>query len=152
MSFDEAFNFRKMSEEICTAGLLNKDQICPLGAEGYESVINFLPKDSEYALSGEKELIENQDLVYRHISVTFNPPHRDDYREFETAMNALQGKKIVIHSAANYRVFAFYARYACRNPGWSVAKAKRHIASLWDPIEHDPWGSFIAENVQNYNP
>lgn len=76
-----------------------------------------MPNDSEYALQGEKELIEKQGLSYTYIPVEFNAPQEHDYVEFENAMNALQGNKTMIHCAANYRVSAFYAIYAHRNLG-----------------------------------
>lgn len=93
MSIDGAFNYRKMSKTACTSGLLSEAQIFALGSEGYECVINLLPNDSEYALAGEKTIIEEQGLLYTYIPVDFGAPHKDDYVEFEKSMRALQGKK-----------------------------------------------------------
>lgn len=148
MSVDDAFNFKKVSESISTAGLLSEQQIDALKQEGYASVINLLPNDSEYALAGEKERIENQGIRYEYIPVEFNAPMEHDYVEFENTMVALKGNKTMVHCAANYRVSAFYAIYARRNLGWSVSKAEEHIASIWNPAEHDPWETFIAHMLQ----
>lgn len=148
MSVDDAFNYKKVSESISTAGLLSEQQIDALKQEGYQSVINLLPNDSEYALQGEKERIENQGISYKYIPVEFNAPTEHDYVEFENTMKALQGNRTMIHCAANYRVSAFYAIYARRNLGWSVNEANEHIASIWNPAEHDPWETFITRMLQ----
>ena len=144
MSIDQAFNFRRVSDTIGTAGLLSEDQLGALKQEGYESVINLLPDDSEYAIKGEKELIERQGLIYTHIPVDFSAPQTSDYRAFETAMNGLCGKKLIIHCAANYRVSAFYGIYAHHYHDWSVVRANEFIASVWNPGEHEPWAAFIS--------
>ena len=62
---------------------------------------------------------------------------------------ATQGKKIIVHCAANYRVSAFYAIFAHRNLGWSEKEAREHIASLWSPAEHEPWDRFITQMLQD---
>lgn len=147
MIVEQAYNYRRVSATVCTAGVLSEAQIGALAGEGYRAVINLLPMDSQYALPAERELIAQQGLIYQYIPVDFDAPHKNDYREFERAMKALHGKKILVHCAANYRVSAFYAIYACRHLGWSGAAAQEHIASLWNPAEYDPWGDFIAEHM-----
>jgi protein tyrosine phosphatase (PTP) superfamily phosphohydrolase (DUF442 family) len=148
VSVEQAFNYRKMSEAICTSGLLSETQISALRDEGYECVINLLPNDSEYALTGEKELVEEQGLLYTYIPVDFSAPHKSDYLKFEESMKALHGSRLMVHCAANYRVSAFYAIYAYKHLGWSAAEAHEHIASVWNPAEHHPWHLFIAEHLE----
>jgi protein tyrosine phosphatase (PTP) superfamily phosphohydrolase (DUF442 family) len=148
MSIDQAFNYRKMRETVCTSGLLSEAQISALGSEGNECVINLLPNDSEYALAGENEIAEEQGMLYTYISVDFGAPHKDDYVKFEKSMRALQGKKTIVHCAANDRVSAFYAIYACKHLVWSAADASEHITSIWSPMDHQPWQSFIAEHIE----
>lgn len=144
MSVDQAYNFRQVSDTTSTAGVLSEDQLGALQREGYGAVINLLPETSEYAIKGERDLVLGQGLVYMHIPVDFSAPQESDYRAFEHAMRELQGKKLMIHCAANYRVSAFYAIYARLNLGWSDAQAKEAIAAIWNPREHAPWNDFIA--------
>jgi len=144
MSVDQAYNFRKVSDSISTAGVLNEEQLCALQREGYTAVINLLPESSDYAVQGEKALVLCQGLAYRQIPVDFSAPREEDYRAFEAAMRELQGARLMIHCAANYRVSAFYAIYARRNLGWSAAQAGEFIAAIWDPRDHPPWEAFIA--------
>jgi protein tyrosine phosphatase (PTP) superfamily phosphohydrolase (DUF442 family) len=145
MSVDQAYNFRQVSDSISTAGVLGEDQLGALQREGYTAVINLLPEDSEYAIRGERDLVLRQGLSYTHIPVDFSAPRESDYRAFEAAMRELQGARLMIHCAANYRVSAFYAIYARRNLGWTAEQGGTFIAAIWNPSEHKPWDAFIAE-------
>ncbi len=144
MSVDQAYNFRKVSDSISTAGVLGEEQLRALQPEGYTAVINLLPEDSEYAIKGEKDMVLAQGLRYTHIPVDFSAPRESDYRAFENALRELQGSRLMIHCAANFRVSAFYAIYARRNLGWSAEQAQTFIAAIWNPSEHAPWDAFIA--------
>lgn len=145
MTVEQAYNFRKVSESVSTAGVLGEEQLRALQREGYTAVINLLPEDSEYAIAGEQDTVLRQGLSYTSIPVDFNAPREADYRAFENAMRELQGAKLMIHCAANYRASAFYAIYARRNLGWSAEQAQAFIAAVWNPREYKPWDTFIAE-------
>jgi uncharacterized protein (TIGR01244 family) len=148
MSVTDAFNYKKVSETVATAGVLSTQQLETLRQEGFKAVINLLPDDSEYAQPGEQSCIEQQGLSYHYIPVDFKAPLESDYHTFATAMTALQGQKLVVHCATNYRVSAFYAIFAHRNLGWSEEEARAHIASLWNPSEYTPWEVFISVMLQ----
>ena len=64
MSIDQAYNYRAVSSTIATAGVLKPDQLAMLSKAGIEVVINLMPDDSEYAVDGERQIIEDQDVEY----------------------------------------------------------------------------------------
>ncbi len=143
MSVDQAFNFKRVDELTATAGLLGTDQLSALGPEGFTVVINLLPDDSEYAQAEEAQMVQNQGIEYIYIPVDFDAPTKNDYAQFEAAMQRTEGKARLVHCAANYRVSAFYAIYAHRHLGWDVGRAREHIASIWDTREFPAWHSLI---------
>lgn len=145
MSVNQAFNFRQVSDSLATAGLLNEGQLGALAAEGYQAVVNLLPDELEYAVADEAEIVRSQGLAYTYIPVVFEAPARQDYEQFEAALERLANKKILVHCAANYRVSAFYAIYAYRHQGWSQQQVDAFIAAIWDPSEHPVWERFIAD-------
>jgi protein tyrosine phosphatase (PTP) superfamily phosphohydrolase (DUF442 family) len=147
MSVDQAYNYKNIDDLISTAGLLNEDQLGLLGSEGYEAVVNLLPPDSKYAVINERELVEQQGLDYYQIEVDFSAPSTENYRDFVATMDKLKSSKLMVHCAANYRVSAFYAMYAFEKQGWSAARAKSLIASIWVPEDHPPWSSFISSVI-----
>jgi uncharacterized protein (TIGR01244 family) len=144
MSIEQAYNFKRIDERVATAGLLDKQQLAELSDEGYETVINLLPEDSEYAVADEAGIVTRQGLDYIYIPVDFGNPCEADFTEFEQAMETHRDQKLLIHCAANFRVSAFYGIYARQRLGWSSAEARAHIASIWSPAEHPPWAQFIS--------
>ena len=147
MSVEDAYNYRRVNDLICTAGVINEQQLRMLGAEGYAAVISLLPDNSEYAVPDEEEIVLKQGLGYRYIPVDFSNPTDNDYAEFVDAMKEYEGQKIIVHCAANFRVSAFFSIYALQHLGWSKQQTDDLIQSLWNPAEHPPWESFIENQL-----
>lgn len=143
MSIEKSYNFRRVSELITTSGAVEISNLAGLDAEGYKAVINLLPTDSEDALSGESSVVERQGIRYFHIPVDFSCPSTSDYAEFCEALGGLQGEKVHIHCAANYRVSVFYALFAVQNELWTQAQADHFVGDLWDPSDDPGWPEFI---------
>jgi protein tyrosine phosphatase (PTP) superfamily phosphohydrolase (DUF442 family) len=74
MCIDKAFNYKKIGDNIATAGLLQPEQLAELSVAGIDVVINLLPDSSEHAISGEKEIVEDQGIEYFYIPVDFASP------------------------------------------------------------------------------
>jgi len=71
MSIDQAYNYRVVSGTVATAGVVTAEQLATLGGAGIEVVINLLPESSEYAVSNEREIVENQGIEYWYLPVDF---------------------------------------------------------------------------------
>ncbi len=145
MAIDRSFNFRRVSEQITTSGTIEFKDLEELRSEGYEVVIDLLPSDSEYAIEGEREIIEKQGINYIHIPVDFAHPTSADYEAFANAVEDLQDKKVHIHCAANYRVSIFYSLYAVHRGRWTQDQADEFVGSVWAPADYPNWPEFIAE-------
>ncbi len=148
MSIDQAYNYRNINPQLCTAGLISPEQLAELGAEGYEAVICLLPHDSPYAIAGEPDIVTGQGLAYTYIPVDFAAPTAEDFADFEAAMQANGERKLMVHCAANYRVSAFYALYGVRHLGWSHPQAREFIAATWNLAEHPVWEAFVSEMLE----
>jgi protein tyrosine phosphatase (PTP) superfamily phosphohydrolase (DUF442 family) len=145
MSVNQAYNYKKVSDSISTAGVISEEQLQQLGDEGYEALINLLPPDNEYAIKNEASIVSEQGIAYECIPVEFSSPQNSEYQTFAEQMLALSDKKIMVHCAANYRVSAFYSIYAFRNLGWTESQVYEWIASIWTLSEHPVWEQFVAE-------
>jgi hypothetical protein len=55
------------------------------------------------------------------------------------------GRKLLIHSAANCRVSAFYSEYARETGLWSVQEADKFVKSIWNPDDYPGWPEFFHE-------
>ena len=147
MNIKQAYNFKEIDEMTTCSGMLKDVSLKSLADEGYGAVINLLPDDSEYAVEEERAGLEELGIRYKYIPVVWEEPQRSDFESFESAMNATQGTKTHIHCAANFRVTAFYGIYAFRNHGWSEAKLREFVGSIWQLSEHPAWDKFVAGYV-----
>lgn len=145
MSVSDAYNFREINPQLSTAGVISAEQLTELGTEGYEAVINLLPKDSPYAVPGEAETVTGQGIDYTYIPVDFAAPTAEDFEQFVSAMQANGERKLMVHCAANYRVSAFYGIYGVKHLGWSVEQAYEFIAAIFDLSEKPVWKRFVAD-------
>ena len=145
MGVDQAYNFRQVNEKVATAGRVEPEQLAQLGDEGFELVINLMPDSSKYAVAGEQQIVEGQGIDYRYLPVDFAAPTLADYQQFRQFMQAAGERKLLVHCAANYRVSAFYSRYAIETGKWSAAEANQFMLSVWQPEEHPPWPQWLEE-------
>src|SRR3954449_13448532 len=103
---EEAYNFRRIDDRLTTSGLLSVEQLASLGRDGYEAVVNLLPDTNDRAVPDEAQIVRAQELDYVYIPVDFAAPTHADLERFVEAMDALAGRKVHVHCAANYRVSA----------------------------------------------
>jgi len=150
MNIDQAYNYRTVSNVIATAGLLKPDQLAALSNAGIELVINLMPDSSEYAVKGEKQIIEDQGIEYWYLPVDFSAPKLEEYEQFKEKLRQSEGKKLLIHCAANYRVSAFYSRYAIESGNWTTEEADGFMLSIWQPSEYPAWTAWLAKVQRHF--
>lgn len=143
MSIEQAYNYRMVSETVATSGVVTAKLLARLSDEGIEVVMNLMPDDSEYAVNGESAIIREQGIEYWYLPVDFSAPGLDEYVQFKDKLSNAGGKKLLIHCAANYRVSAFYSRYAIEFGIWTVEEADRFMLSIWNPEEYPPWPEWL---------
>ena len=143
----ESRNFREIDERLLTAGQPSEAQLADAERRGVQVVINLaLHDDPRYSLADEAGCVRGLGMEYVHIPVQFNAPTAENLQAFIAAMNAHQGKVILAHCAANYRVTAFVGLYRVLCEGWAAEKAFEPMRTVWEP---DPvWKQFIANMLQ----
>lgn len=144
MSVADSYNFLRISDVVTSSGVVGPEGLAVLGHEGYDAVINLLPDDSEWAVADESEIVGRQGLTYVHIPVDFEAPTAADLDAFTAALDALEGRRVHLHCAANFRVTAFYGLYAVARGTHTVAEADALAQRFWDPADHPVWAEFIA--------
>ncbi len=144
-SVEESYNFRRIDDRLTTSGLVSAEQLATLERDGYAAVINLLPDNNERAVHDEADIVADQGLDYVSIPVDFAAPTHADLERFCEAMDGLEGRKVHVHCAANYRVSAFYSLYALRQGRCTVEQADALVRDVWDPAEHPAWAAFIAD-------
>ena len=143
MTTQDIFNYLKVDEQISTGGQPSEMQIQDLAKEGFQAIINLATYTPGHSLRDEAGLVQSLGMDYRPIPVEWQSPMESDFVAFESSMSQLEGKKILIHCAANYRVTAFYSLYAMKHLGWTEEQADEWRALIWEGSEYPTWETFI---------
>lgn len=146
---DSIYNFRPVDEKLATSGQPSDDQLAAAAKDGFEVVINLaLHDDPRYSLADEAGTVKSLSMEYVHIPVRFDAPAESDLLKFCTAMKQHEGKKILVHCAANMRVSAFMGLYRVIELGWPRAEAFALMDSLWEP--NAVWAVFISNMLEKH--
>jgi protein tyrosine phosphatase (PTP) superfamily phosphohydrolase (DUF442 family) len=145
---EQILNYRRIAENIGTAGQPTADQFADIRASGYQVVINLAMSDSTNALPNEAELVAEQGMEYIHIPVAWEGPRDDDLDRFFDLMTRYQGRKVFVHCALNWRVSSFMLLYRVIHQGIPVELAKQALSEVWtlDMI----WHGFIRRSLTRY--
>ena len=136
-------NFRRLSDRLITGGQPTEAELALAAAAGAEVVINLGRLDPAYALPDERGTVAAVGLIYEHIPVVWAEPTAADLDAFFAAMERHAGRRLFVHSAANYRASAFNMLYRVLRLGWRVEDALPDMDAIWDPAEYPQWQAFL---------
>ncbi len=145
MNITKAYNFININKLTTSSGTLLKVDLQSLSDADYNTIINLLPDNSEYAIKNEQETFKTLGIGYTYIPVDWEHPTLADFTAFETAMIAAKNKKTHIHCAANYRASAFYGIYAYKHLGWTRKQITEFTAPIWQLSDHPIWQDFVRD-------
>lgn len=140
--------YLRLSEKLGTSGMPQPEHFAAMRAEGFEAVINLALPTSDYAMSNEGELVSAQGMTYVHIPVKFDGPQPEDFERFSRVMEALDGRPVFVHCAANMRVSAFVFLHRLRRSSVSRAEAEQDLRKIWEPDE--VWRGFINRTLAEW--
>ena len=135
-------NFLRIDDLLATSGMPKPDDFTAMRQAGFDVVINLALPTSDNALPNEGELVSAQGMTYVHIPVKFNAPTEDDLMAFFAAMQKHQGRKMLLHCAANKRVTAFLGLYRVIRQKWEIEPAFAPARAVWEPDA--VWSSFVS--------
>jgi protein tyrosine phosphatase (PTP) superfamily phosphohydrolase (DUF442 family) len=135
------YNFRQVSDMLACAGQPTEEQLQDIAHAGYSVIINLGLADGKYALANEAASVKKLGLAYHHIPVAFNNPQADDLHTFIGLMNNYDGRKTLVHCAANYRASAFTGLYLLASGRLDSGAMQQFIEKVWHP--DNVWQQFI---------
>lgn len=135
MSVDAILNYHYINERLASSGQPLAGEIESIAAAGYEAVINLVMPNSPEVLPDEGFRVISSGLDYYHIPVPFDAPTRAHLRRFCALMQLLEGRKVWVHCAMNYRVSVFLALYYRLVLGKPAAQARSVMLPGWEPNE-----------------
>jgi protein tyrosine phosphatase (PTP) superfamily phosphohydrolase (DUF442 family) len=140
------YNYRRLSEEIATAGQPSEEELAAVAHAGFEVVVNLALHDAEYSLLEEYRIVESLGMRYVHIPVVWERPLRSDLERFFEVIDEFSDKRVFVHCAANKRVSVFMALYRQRRQGWSAEAAMPDVHAIWEL--DDVWRRFLEEMIR----
>ncbi len=135
-------NFLAVTDHLGTAGQPKAEEFAGIKEAGYEVVVNI---DSATAVPGEDQLVTSMGVSFVHIPVDWHAPRQSDLDLFFLIMDALKGKKVFVHCAANMRVSAFVYLYRIARKEVNSAEAKQKLNLLWEP--QGVWKEFVEAAI-----
>ena len=140
------YNYRRLTDLIATAGQPSEEELAAVAYAGFEVVVNLGLHDTEYALPDERKTAESLGMRYIHIPVDWERPTRADLEDFFKVMDALAGKPVLVHCAANKRVSVFMALYRRLRHDWAPGATLPDVQAIWEPDAE--WRQFMEEMTQ----
>jgi protein tyrosine phosphatase (PTP) superfamily phosphohydrolase (DUF442 family) len=144
---EEIKNYALVSQSLATAGQPSERQIEEIKENGFQAVINLGLLNQPYSLKNEKEKVETLGMQYVHIPIAFEIPTEDHFNQFIKAMDELEGKKVFLHCAANYRASSFAYLYGRIKEKWDKEKADGYLGKIWEP--NAIWRSFLESILKS---
>ena len=143
----DIYNYLWIDETLSTGGQPSIEELAAAAREGFEVVINLaLHDDPRYSLPDERRSVESLGMRYEHIPVKFNAPTQDDLLAFFDLMDRHQGKRILLHCAANKRVTSFLGLYRVIRQNWQIEPAFAPMKGVWEP--NADWTPFISDMLE----
>ena len=140
MSIENILNYIKINENLCTSGQPSPDQFQEIASAGFTSVINLAMPDSTNALPDEGGFVSEQAMNYFHIPVAFDAPTIMHLHLFLKLLKVLEGDKVWVHCALNWRVSAFMYHY--QKSVLKLDDSKRiSMLKTWEP--DNTWREFL---------
>jgi protein tyrosine phosphatase (PTP) superfamily phosphohydrolase (DUF442 family) len=134
-------NVRVISPLLVTAGQPDRASLQRLKAEGYAAVISMAPGNTADAVSDQAAILAAQGIDFVHIPIPWQAPEARHLEAMATAMQALKGKKVLVHCQMNMRASALTFLYRTIYEKEDPARAWADVKPLWTPTGQ--WADFI---------
>ncbi len=143
-------NYRRISEQVSTAGQPTVEELEKVKAAGFKTVINFR-QPAEYDAAAEGAKLKELGLRYIHIPVVYREPKDEQADEFLKVMADPQIYPVFIHCTVSLRVGMMWAIRRVLVDGWKYEAAEAEALQMNEHYAHAPHLrefalSYIARN------
>jgi protein tyrosine phosphatase (PTP) superfamily phosphohydrolase (DUF442 family) len=137
----KAPNVVAVSPLVVTSGQPDAAALRGLKAAGFEAVIYLAPPNVHDAVDGEAKIVAAQGLVFVNVPIRFGAPAEADFKVVTGALQALAGRKVLVHCQVNLRASSMVFLHRAITLREDPATAYADVARVWSP---DPvWKPYI---------
>jgi len=144
----DIYNYLYYNELLSSSGMPTAEQMKSVAEVGVQVVINLAPHDVPNAIPDEAGLVNSLGMQYLNVPVNWNTPTKEGLDIFMDAMDANQGKKVLVHCEANFRASAFISIYRILRQGWKENDALEVMHTIWDEEAYPVWKMFIEDTLK----
>ena len=138
-------NVVEISPWLVTSGQPTPAGLASLKSLGFEAVVYLAPPTVGDAVRDEATIVGRQGLVYVNLPVDFEAPTSRDVDAFVGVLDALRGRKVLVHCQVNLRAssMVFLYRVVALKEEPRVAYAA--VSGVWAP--HGAWRRLIETEL-----
>lgn len=141
-------NLIVISERIVTAGQPSAAWLETLKDQRFEAVIYLAPPTVSDAVAGEALIVGRQGLVFVNIPINFSNPTEADFLTFARIMDALDGRRVLVHCQVNMRASVMTFLYRAIRRKEDPATAYEAVSRVWVP--HGPWKELLRAQLAQH--
>jgi RimJ/RimL family protein N-acetyltransferase/protein tyrosine phosphatase (PTP) superfamily phosphohydrolase (DUF442 family) len=150
VSIEDIRHFRRIDDQLATAGQPTEDELALVSRSGYRSVINLALPSSTYALPDEAGLLSRLGVEYIPIPIDFENPDLPSALRFFEELRRRQNERVFVHCAMNKRVSALVYAYRVAVAGDDPKHARADLDAIWAPSE--AWRKLMADAARRSLP
>ncbi|MDA3860111.1 MAG: protein tyrosine phosphatase family protein [Melioribacteraceae bacterium] len=125
-------NYRKNSENFSTSGQPTESELYLIQKAGFEIIINVRPESEMFYEFDEKRVVENLEMQYFQIPMTFDTLNKNILIDFFNQMEMQKDKKLLVHCHHNIRVSVLLAFYRILKLGWKKEDAYKDLEKMME--------------------
>jgi len=142
--FENINNYRSVSENLASSGMLDLEDYQNIKAYGFKHVVNLIPGNQ----LKEQKYVESLDMTYEQIPVDWDNPKLSDFETFVDLMKSYGDDKVYVHCQLNWRASSFVYLYRITQLGVSIEEALQDLTAIWQP--KDGWQEYIDATLAAY--
>lgn len=124
-------NLHINNPRVATAGALRPSDFAALRAAGIEQVINLQLPGDKGAIADEGAVVRSFGMDYSPVPIDWKNPTLADAQAFFAAMQAAEGRAVLIHCSANARATLLFALYEITKKGRPFVEAMAPVNEVW---------------------
>lgn len=136
----------EITPRLVTSGQPTAVELAALGQQGFGAVIYLAPPSVPDAVADEARIVGRQGLVFVNLPIAFDRPTAADVQAFGALMQALGGRKLLVHCQINLRASTLVFLYRATVLREDARAAWESVARVWTP--EGPWRQLVVDQLK----
>ena len=141
-------NVVPISATLVTSGQPTAQALATLASQGFQAVIYLAPFTVSDAVKEEPLLVSKQGIEFIHIPIPFNKPDESHFLAVSSALERLQGRKVLVHCQVNMRASSMVFLHRVISGKEDPSRAYEAVAAVWSP--QGPWRQLLAGQLAKH--